>query len=101
MYHLKSYLSLTILGLFLATNVCGLPDYCRNPKFSLYCNNLAVIKNQTKISKEATENTITHPILSIESLDHPNHGELKNVLCMYVRGLDFDLKFVYCLGNVQ
>ena len=82
MDHQNIYLSLTILGLFLATNVCGLPDYCTKHKTSLFCYNLPVIKNQTKISKEATENTTTHSILSIESSDHPNHGELENALCM-------------------
>ena len=85
MYHLKIYLSLTILGLFLATNVCGLPDYCRKHKISLFCNDLAFYKNQTKISIEATENNSTHSILSVESLDHPpNHGELEHSLRKYV-----------------
>ena len=51
-------------------------DYCRKHKISLFCNDLAFYKNQTKISKEATENTTT-----IESSDHPNHGELENFLC--------------------
>ena len=55
MYNQNIDLSLTILVLFLATNVCGLPDYCRKHKISLFCSNLAFFKNQTKISKEATE----------------------------------------------
>ena len=56
-------------------------DYCRKHKISLFCNDRAFFKNQTKISKGVTENTTTHSILSIESSDHPNHGELENSLC--------------------
>ena len=70
MYQNNIDLSLVILGLFLVTNVFGAPGAS------------SLVKNQTSISKEATENTTTHSILSIESSDHPNHGELENVLCM-------------------
>ena len=56
-------------------------DYCRKHKTSYFCHDRAFFKNQTKISKGVTENTTTHSILSIESSDHPNHGELENSLC--------------------
>ena len=53
MYQNYIILSLTILGLFLTTNVGA-----------------SLNKNQTNISKEAT-------LRSVESSDHPNDGELE------------------------
>ena len=64
MYQNNIDLSLVILGLFLVTNVFG--------AFCPHC----LAKNQSSISKEATENTTT--LRSIESSDHPNSGELEN-----------------------
>jgi hypothetical protein len=66
MYQNNIDLSLKILGLFLVTNVVG----------------VSLNNNQTSISKEAPEITTT-TLRSVESSDHPNHGELKffKVMC--------------------
>ena len=68
MYQNNIDLSLVILGLFLVTNVFG--------AFCPHCLAKALYKDQSSISKEATENTTT--LRSIESSDHPNSGELEN-----------------------
>ena len=53
MYQTNIDVSLTILALFLATNVVG----------------ASLNKNETSISKDAT-------LRSVESSDHPNNGKL-------------------------
>ena len=64
MYQNNIDLSLVILGLFLVTNVLGaLCPHCS-------------AKNQSSISKDATENTTT--LRSIESSDFKFYGELEN-----------------------
>ena len=67
MYQTNIDVSLTILALFLATNVVG----------------ASLNKNQTSISKDAT-------LRSVESSDHPNYGELE---FFYVNHMDPDLNF--------
>ena len=59
MYHKNIDLILTFLGLFLIANVFGAPGAS------------SLSKNQTIASKAATK-------ISLESSDHPNHGELEN-----------------------